>query len=115
MTRCFTLRVRSRSLAPTSPAILVIFFMTLVDLLDHLRPDGHAPSAHGLGIGHFGEADAGELAVDQVGAHFPLEHGVAPVARVFENEQAHDHFGGVPATAASAAQAMPLAESLIGG
>src|SRR3974377_1047317 len=106
MTRCFTLRVRSRSLAPTSPAILVIFFMTLVDLLDPLRPDGHAPSAHGLGIGHFGEADAGELAVEQVGAHFPLQYGVAPVACVFENEQSHDHFGGKAAPATRATQAM---------
>src|SRR5262249_39455126 len=30
ITRCFTLRLRSRSLHPTSPVILVIFFMTRV-------------------------------------------------------------------------------------
>ena len=85
-----------------------------MDLLDHVRPDGHAPFAHGLGVGHLGKADAGELAVDEIGAYLPLEHGVAPVARVLEHEQAHDHLGREAAPAARAAQAMALGQCLVG-
>src|SRR5262249_58790786 len=87
----------------------------IVDLLDHLRSDSHTPSAHGLGVGHLGQADASELAVDQIGPHLPLEYGVAPVARVLENEQAHDHVCGKAAPTARTTQAMTLTQSLIGG
>src|SRR5262245_3584793 len=66
-------------------------------------------------LAHLGHADAGELAIDEIGAHLPLEHSVAPVARVLENEQAHDHFCAKAAPAARAAQAMALGQSLIGG
>ena len=54
----------------------------LVDLLDHLRPQRHPPFADGLGVGHLGAADAGEIAVHQIGAHLPFQHPVTPVAQV---------------------------------
>src|SRR5215467_2611329 len=88
---------------------------SVVDPLDHLRSDSHTPSAHGLSVGHPGQANAGELAVDDLGAHLPLKYRVAPVARMLENEQADDDFGGKAAPTACAAQGTTLGESLIGG
>src|SRR5262249_39565386 len=64
---------------------------------------------------HLGKADTGELAVDEIGAHLPLEDGVAPVARVLENQQPHNHFRRKAAPPAGAAEEMPLGESLVGG
>src|SRR5262249_32831896 len=88
---------------------------SVVDLFDHLRPYRHAPFAHGLGIGHLGHPDVRELAVDEIGAHLPLEHGVAPVARVLENEQTNDHFGAKAAPTARAAQAMAFGQRFVRG
>src|SRR5262249_32367202 len=62
---------------------------SLVDLLDDVRPHRQAPFAHGLDVGHPGTPDAGELAVDEIGAHFSLQYGVSPVARMLANEQPH--------------------------
>src|SRR5262249_42508119 len=60
---------------------------SLVDLLDDLWSERHAPAAHGLGIGHLGKANAGEIAVHEIGAHFPLECSVTPTANVLQYEQ----------------------------
>src|ERR1700756_78837 len=54
----------------------------LMDLLHHLRPERHAPTRHGLGVGRLGSPDAGEIAVYQIGAHLPLHNLVTPVAHV---------------------------------
>jgi hypothetical protein len=43
-----------------------------MDLLDQLRSHRNAPFAHGLGVGHLRKPDADKLAVDEIGAHFPL-------------------------------------------
>ena len=51
-----------------------------MDLLDHLGSTATPRCALDLGVGHLGKADAGELVVE-IGAHFPLEDGAAPVAR----------------------------------
>jgi hypothetical protein len=77
-----------------------------VHLLDGLRADRQSPTPDRLGVRHLTAADAGEVAVDQVGAHFALEDLVAPVAHMLENEQAQDHVGGRAQTAATAALRM---------
>jgi hypothetical protein len=87
---------RPQSLAPAP-------FAPFVHLLDRLRPDRQSPPADRLGVRHLAAADAGEVAVDQVGAHFALEDLVAPVAHVLENEQAQDHVGRRAQAAATAA------------
>ena len=77
-----------------------------VHLLDGLRPDRQSPTADRLGVRHLAAADAGEVAVDQVGAHFALENLVAPVAHVLENEQAQHHLGRRAQPTATAALRM---------
>src|SRR5215467_377381 len=84
-------RILAPGLKPFSLAMLTI----RVDLLDRLGSHGHAPSSHGLGVGHLGHSDAGELAVDEIGPHLPLEYGIAPIASVLENQEPHDDFGGI--------------------
>src|SRR4029453_3797057 len=49
----------------------------------------HDTGEYANSIGH---PDAGKLAVDEIGTHLPLEHDVAPVASVLEDEQPDDHF-----------------------
>jgi len=58
----------------------------LMNLLEYLRPHRHAP-APGLGVRHLAAAYPGEVAVDEVGAHFTFELRVAPVADMLENQQ----------------------------
>jgi hypothetical protein len=44
-----------------------------------------------------------EVAVDKVGAHFPLQHDIAPIANVLEDEQAHNDFRRIAPPVACAA------------
>jgi hypothetical protein len=44
------------------------FHHPLVNLLEHLRPERHPPAAHRFGIRHFAAADAGKVAVHQIGS-----------------------------------------------
>jgi hypothetical protein len=46
---------------------------SLMDLLNHLRPERSTPATHGLGVGHLRRADAGEVAIHQIGAHLALQ------------------------------------------
>jgi hypothetical protein len=85
----------------------------LVDLFDHRRPQRHTPTAHSLGIRHLGAADPGEVAVDKIGAHLALEHGVAPVAHVLEHQQPQHHLGRGSEPAAAAAPRVPSGEGLV--
>ena len=85
----------------------------LVDLRDHLWPQRHPPFAHGLGVGHLGGADAGEIAVHQIGAHLPFEHSVTPVAHVLEHQQPQHHLGRIARPAPFAALRMPLGQGLV--
>jgi hypothetical protein len=88
---------------------------SLVNLLDNLRPESPAPAAHRLGIWHFGEAYAGEVAIDKIGPHFTLKCFIAPVADVLQDQQTQDHFRREAAPATRAAHDMALAESIIHG
>jgi len=85
----------------------------VMDLPDRCRSQRHAPPAHGLGIGHFAAADAGKIAIHQIGPHLPFQHLVAPVANVFEHQQPQHHFGRGPRPAAAAAVGAPLREGLV--
>ena len=89
------------------PVVLRDLHHPFVDLFDHLRPQSHAPATHGLGIGRLGAAHAGEVAVHQIGAHFALEHDIAPVADVLEDQQPQHHFSRSALSAATAALGMP--------
>jgi hypothetical protein len=87
----------------------------VVDLFDHLWPHCHAPSADGLGVGHLGPTDPGEIAVHQIGARLPFQHAVAPVAHVLEHQQTQHHLGRGARPAAGAALGMPLGQGLVHG
>ena len=84
-----------------------------MNLLDHLGPHRQAPTAHGLCIGRLAGADPGEVAVHQIGAHLALEHLVAPVADVLEDQQPQHHLGRCASPAAAAALGMPSRQSLV--
>jgi hypothetical protein len=99
--------VSTRILRPVAiPSACAICTSRSGRLFDRLRPDRQSPTADRLGVGHLAAADAGEVAVDQVGAHFALERRVAPVAHMLENEQAQDHVGRRAQAAAAAAVRM---------
>jgi hypothetical protein len=78
----------------------------LVNLLDHLGRHCQAPTSHRLCIGHLAGADAGEVAVHQIGAHLALQHAIAPVADVLEDQQAQYHLGRRAQPTATAALGM---------
>jgi len=61
-------------------------------LADRLRPQLPAEGAHGLVVGNLPAANTRELAIHQVGAHFPLQVRIAPVADVLEQHQPQRHF-----------------------
>jgi hypothetical protein len=73
--------VSTHSPACRHPVVARDLHDPLMDLLNHLRRQRHAPFAHGLGVGRLGAADAGEITVHQIGAHLPFQHPVTPVAR----------------------------------
>src|SRR5215470_17416400 len=45
--------------------VLRYFHHSFVNLLDHLRPESHAPAADGFGVGHLGAAHPAEVAIHQ--------------------------------------------------
>ena len=98
-----------RPLVPCEP------YKSFVNLFDHVRPYRHSPAAHGLGIGRLGGAHAGEVAVHQVGAYLALQHAIAPVTDVLEDQQAKHHFGRSTRPAAAAALGMPLHQRFVHG
>jgi hypothetical protein len=90
-------------------------YKSFVNLFDHFRPHRYSPAAHGLGIGRLGRAHAGEVAVYQVGAHFALQHAIAPVTDVLEDQQAQHHFGRSARPAAATALGMPFHQCFVHG
>src|SRR5256886_14370178 len=69
--------------------------------------------AEGLGVRHRVMPNARELTIDQVGAHLPRQHTIAPVAYVFEHHQTEHHFGGSGKPSASAALGPSLQQDLV--
>ncbi len=107
-------RVHSHLAAADDAALLGNGHDPLVDLLDDLWAQSDAQLAQRLGIGYLRGPDPGELAIHEVGADFALEHGIAPVAHVLEDQQPdHDvHRGALAAT--SAAVGPPRCQSCVG-
>jgi hypothetical protein len=84
-----------------------------VDLLEHFRPECQAPTAHGLGIRRLSTTDTGEVPVHQVGPHLALQHVIAPVAHVFEDQESQHCLGRHTAPAAATAVGMPLRQGFV--
>src|SRR5712692_277006 len=57
--------------------------------------------------------NARELAIDQIGAYFPRQHTIAPVAYVFEHHQPEHNFGGGGKPSASTALGPALQHDLV--
>lgn len=100
-------------LAGRNPFRLGHLHEPLVYLLDRLRPDRHSPPAHRLGIRHLAGADPSEVTVDQVGAHFALQHRVAPIADMLEDEKTQDHLGRVTTPTSAQASRVASAERFV--
>jgi hypothetical protein len=58
-------------------------------------------------------ADAGEVAVHQIGTDFTLQNRVTPIAHVLEDQQAQHHLGGKARPAMAAAVGMAMRQSLV--
>jgi hypothetical protein len=86
-----------------------------MNLLENLRPERHAPPTHGLGIRGLGAAHMSEVPVHQIGAHLALQHLVAPIPDVLENQQPQHHVGRRAPTPAAAALRMPFRQCLVHG
>jgi hypothetical protein len=99
--------VHAHSAPGHQPVGLSQLHQPLVNLLDHLGPHRHAPTSHRLRIGRLAGADAGEVAVHQIGAHLALQHAIAPVADVLEDQQAQHHLGRRAQPTATATLGMP--------
>ena len=107
--------VHSHTAAFGHPVRLRDLHHPFVNLFDHLRPQSQAPAAHGLGIRHLGGAHTGEVAVHQIGPHLALQHRIAPVADVLENQEPQHHLGRRRQPASAAALGMPLRQRFVYG
>ena len=86
-----------------------------MDLFDHTCSQRHAPAPHGLGVRGLAGAHPCEVAVHQIGADLALEHAIAPVADVLEDQQAQHHLGRNAQPTAAAALGMALAQGVVHG
>ena len=85
----------------------------VMDLLDDAWSERDAPAPHGLGIGHLAGADAGEVAIHQIGPDFPFQDRIAPIANVLQDQQAQHDFGWVAQTATPAAVGIAVRQRLV--
>src|ERR1039458_6372128 len=84
-----------------------------MDLLDHRRAQLAGESSHRLVVGNFAAADARELAIDQIGAHFTRQYSETPVAHMFQQGQAQHDIGGCAGPAPRLAFLASLAQLLL--
>ena len=87
----------------------------LVQLLHDRGAQQQSQLAEGLGVRHPTKPHARELAIDQIGAHFPRQYTIAPVAYVFEHQQTEHNFGGSGKTSAGSALGPSLQQDLMDG
>src|SRR5882724_1867535 len=82
----------------------------LVQLLHDRGAQQQSQLAESLGVWHPVMPNACELAIDQIGAHFPRQHAIAPVAYVLEHHQPEHNFGGggKPSTRAALGPSLQL-------
>ena len=92
------------------PSLLRQFHHPLVQLLNDFRLDQLPQSCQGLGVRHFFIPDPGKGAIHQIGPHLSLQHVVAPVPHVLQQQQAQHYFrrGLHSATNAALGMAFPL-------
>jgi hypothetical protein len=64
-----------------------------VDLLNHLWSQSKCPLVHDGIVWNLTATDTGERTVHQVGAYFALQHFIAPVTDVLEQEQSQNDLG----------------------
>src|SRR5262245_40205393 len=84
-----------------------------MDLFERLGPHCHTPATHRLGVGYLAAAHARKVAVHQIGAHLALQHLIAPVARVLEDQQAQDQLSGHTFATEAAALGVALCQGLV--
>ena len=63
-----------------------------MQIRNHIGSDDLPKPSQCLRIRHLLCADPGECPVHQIGPDFPLQHFIAPVANVFEDEKPQHHF-----------------------
>src|ERR1017187_3141641 len=85
----------------------------LVQLLHHRGAQQQSQLADGLGVRRLVHPNARELAIDQIGAHFPRQYAIAPVAYVFEQQQTEHNFGGSGKPTTGAALGPSLEQGLV--
>src|SRR5205085_12073557 len=64
---------------------------TFMHLLDDFRPELTTETSYGLVVWNLLSADARELAIHQIGAHFPRQFFKAPSAHVFQQHHSEHH------------------------
>jgi len=85
----------------------------LMDLLDYRRTHRDPPTPHGLGVRDFLATDTREVAVHQIGTHLALQHLIAPIAQVFQDQQSQHDLGGESRPAATTTVRMALRQGLM--
>ncbi len=81
---------------------------SLMNLFDDIRTQSTGLTAQSLGIRHFGGADARELPVNQIGAHFPLDHRKTPIADVLQQKHTQHDLGRDAQSSARPALRVPF-------
>ena len=84
-----------------------------VELLDQLGAERLPEPHHRLRIRHGLASDPGDVAVDQVGPHLPLQGRVAPGLQVLEHEEPEDHLRRGALPPAGPALRMAVAEGVL--
>src|SRR6185312_3270465 len=79
-------RIDTHSTTGSHAFLLGYLHQPRVNLLEHLGSDRDAPAPDCLGVRHLGAAHAGEVAVHQIGADLALEHFIAPVADMLQDQ-----------------------------
>jgi hypothetical protein len=95
--------IHTQATAPNDALLAGNGHHPLMQLLDNLGAKRDGEPAERLRIGDLAASHPRELPIHQVRAHLALEHGVAPVAHVLEQEQPQDDLGGRSQPSARAA------------
>ena len=107
-----------RRIHPKTPPFHNAFFLSdahkpLMDLLDRVSPERHAPWSHRFGIGQLVRAHMSEVAIDEVGTNLAFQNLVAPIAHVLEDQKPQYSLGCNALPPPTAALGMTLRQCLI--
>ena len=84
-----------------------------VNLLDCLGSERCSPAAHCLGVRRLCGAHPGKVPVHQISSYLALQHFIAPVANMLEDQKPQHHFGRSGAAAPAAALGMTLRQGIV--